>query len=275
MFMTVLSQDSYRGFSAPFSTPDGIRAGAQPSFVGRVLWPGQDQPSDVFVKLYEHDSCGVANEVVGYTANRIHSVRQPAAAAILILPKNLLPDLGVDLAAYVRPDTGLALCWVVSFEQAAKPFRYLRRLVTFTPHQLKAFIKSEFARKLAIVDSVTGNCDRHDANILVLDDLQYMAIDQGCVGGSKYWTTTWLDQNPANQLLDLVRTELGSTEFSAWRSRAILAAEAMEPKWREGAPEMRNAVAGLLADDDTDAIVDYILGRSLSTHFATSCRVLL
>jgi hypothetical protein len=275
MVMTVLSQESYRGFSAPFSTPDRIRAGAQPSFVGRVLWPGQDQPSEVFVKLYEHDSCGVANEVVGYVANRIHAIRQPAAAAILILPRNLLPDLGVELAAYVQPDTDLALCWAASFERAAKPFRYLRRLGTFTANQLKAFIKSDFARKLAIVDSVTGNCDRHDANILVLDDLQYMAIDQGCVGGGKYWTTTWLDQNPANQLLDLVRTELGSTEFSSWRSRAILTAEAMGPKWNEGVAELRDAVAGLLSDDDTDAIVNYVLGRSWPTHFATSCRMLL
>lgn len=272
----ILGEDSYRGFSASISElGDHARPGIQPIYVGRLIWPGESVPSDVVIKLYEPATCGVANEAIGYMANAVRDVQQPKRSAILILSKDALPSFQYNIEKYIDQATGFAACWVTSLEQNAKPFSYLRRLSTFSEKQATAFYKSKFSQVLAGVDHVTGNNDRHDGNFLYIDDLKYLAIDQGNIGGSPFWHTIWPDDSARNELLLQVQKNLSNSQFAAWQANAILEYEKTRSSWNLVSDEIGQTLRNLLTDEQISTIVTFMSGRADSNQFTESCGNLL
>ncbi|BDB29519.1 hypothetical protein CTP10_R69340 (plasmid) [Cupriavidus sp. P-10] len=274
--ISVLHADAYCGFSAWINDHDAVHAtGAQPVFVGRVLWPGASEPEDTVIKLYPADSCGVANEAIGFTANAIRGVSQPARGGVILLPQGMLPTFGADLTAYVDKGAGLAVCWAATFVQNAKPFRFLRRLASFNQSQLAAFFKSKFAHVLTGVDHVTGNSDRSDANFLYLDDMKYMAIDQGSVGGGPCWHTSWPDEMALNQLNLMARRELTPSQLSSWYTSVLQEGMATQDVWPAVSERVRGDLAGLLGPAQIDTIVEYMSARASNGTLAHACGRLL
>lgn len=274
--ITILTSDSYRGFSAHLGELlAGASAAAQPIFVGRVVWPDCDEAEDVVVKLYETSSCGVANETIGYMVNALRGVRQPKKCGVLLLSEHELPDLKNDLSDYIDPVTGLAACWITSFEASSRPFRYIRRLSSFSKKQSETFYSSPFCIRLTTVDHVTGNNDRHEGNFLYEDDLKYLAIDQGCVGGGKYWHTSWPEQNIRNELSLLAQGNLNGSRLAAWRAAAIMEYEKAQNDWIGILAEISSILPGLLVSDEIDCIIGYMKERATGPTFATSCERLI
>lgn len=274
--ITILASDSYRGFSAHLGDLlAGAKTAAQPIFVGRVIWPDCDQAEDVVIKLYETSSCGVANEAIGYVANALRGVRQPRRGGVLLLSVRELPDLKKDLNSFIDPATGLAACWITSFEASSRPFRYIRRLSSFSKKQSDAFYSSQFCIRLTTVDHVTGNNDRHEGNFLYEDDLKYLAIDQGCVGGSTHWHTSWPDRHARNELSLLAQANLNGSRLAAWRAAAIMEYEKAQSVWSGILAEISSMLPGLLATGDIDLIIEYMRARATGPTFATSCERLI
>ena len=274
--ITILTADSYRGFSAHLGEVlAGANAAAQPIFVGRVVWPGCDEAEDVVIKLYETSSCGVANEAIGYVANALRGVRQPRKSGVLLLSKQELPDLKKDLSTYIDPYTGFAACWITSFEASSRPFRYIRRLSSFSKKQSETFYSSQFCIRLATIDHVTGNNDRHEGNFLYEDDLKYMAIDQGCVGGGKFWHTSWPERNVRNELSLLAQDNLSASRLTAWRAAAIMEYEKSQNDWNAIFIEISSTLQGLLLTEEIDSIIEYMKERATGPAFASSCERLI
>lgn len=272
----ILTSDSYRGFSAHLGEfLAGAKTAAQPIFIGRVIWPGSQEAEDVVIKLYETHSCGVANEAIGYVINALRGVRQPRRGGVLLLSERELPDLHKNPGEYIDPGTGLAACWISSFEGASRPFRYLRRLSSFSRKQIDAFYSSSFCIRLTTVDHVTGNCDRHEGNFLYEDDLKYLAIDQGCIGGGKHWNTSWPDPNARNELSLLAQANLNGSRLAAWRAAAIMEYEKAQSSWTGILAEVSSALPGLLSADDIDTIIEYMKARATGATFAASCERLI
>lgn len=274
--ITILASDSYKGFSAHLeSGKANAEPGAQPIFIGRVIWPGSTTPTDAVIKLYQINTCGPANEVIGYAANSARAINQPKKSAILLLSKKELPNFGIDLDDFVDRRTGLAVCWITSFEQGATPFKFVRRLSTFSEKKAVAFFKSKFCRILAAVDHVTGNNDRHDGNFLYLDDLNYLAIDQGCVGGGLKWHATWPDKNPRNELFQSAQNALTALDMAGWKADAIMEHERSQSGWSVLLDGLRTGLQGLLEPDAIDMIVEYMADRADGSKFAICCGKLI
>ncbi|XYJ10297.1 hypothetical protein ACSUZJ_23470 [Telluria sp. B2] len=265
----VLTADSYRGFSV--SLPPSELNGAQPVFVGRLVWPGNSDSSDAVIKLYESNTCGVANEVIGFIANQARGVEQPSQAAIVLLSETNLAGIGVKLKPFVDKSTGLIACWATSLEQSAVPFKYVRQLSTFTAKQTKVFLQSKFCKILSSVDHVTGNNDRHEGNFLYVDDLKYLAIDQGCVGGGIHWHTTWPLASPRNELVELANRELPGSMIAAWASESIFEHNKTQGVWGSIEVLIRANLEGLLDHETAEIILNYMSGRAVANTFATSC----
>ena len=265
----VLTVDAYSGFLAFMG--EGAKAGAQPIFIGRIVWPGDGQPSDAVIKLYKIDTCGIANEAIGFAANRARGVMQPEKGAVLLLTREAMPDLGLDIEDYIDKETGVCACWATSFEQGAEPFKFIRRLSTFSQKQSDAFYKSKFCKLLAGVDYVTGNSDRHEGNFLYKDDLKYLAIDQGCVGGGLTWHKMWPDPNPRNEISILAQENLGSSHLAEWQTGAILEYEIAQQGWSKILDDIAKSLPGLLDADGISSIIDYMTGRATGSEFAVSC----
>lgn len=270
--ITILSVDCYRGLSA--SVAAGQR-GAQPAFIGRILWPGSAEPEDAFIKLYEASTCGTANEAIGYAVNALRGVAQPIKGAVLLLSKRELPQLGMDWENFVDPGSGIAACWVTSLEQDVKPFRYLRKLSSFSEKQSQAFYMSQFCKLLATVDLVTGNNDRHEGNFLYRDDLHYLAIDQGCVGGGVHWHTMFPDQTASSQLVRLAKENLKASQWAKWVADSIMEYESAQTGWAEILRKIAHALNGLLTPDEIAMITEYMASRASGLGFAKSCEKLI
>ena len=269
----ILTSDSYRGFSNDIH--DFGPGGAQPLFVGRIIWPGQTHASDFVIKLYHPDTCGIANEAIGYIANKVRRIAQPSNAAILLLEPSHLVGIHPSVEKYADPMTGLIATWVTSLEQNTKPFSYIRRLPTFSAKQAKAFYRSLFCKSLSSVDHVTGNNDRHSGNFLYIDDLKYLAIDQGCVGGGLHWHTTWPDNRATNQLLEIAHAELSGSELSSWTAEAILEHERTQAIWHNLKAEIESNLKYLLDNETSSTIVEYMSDRITGSTFTESCRKLI
>lgn len=265
----ILSSDSYRGFSTNLLLSSATDA--QPAFVGRLIWPDAVQSEDAVFKLYKTDTCGIANELIGYLLNKENRIAQPKLAAIVLLTPENLNGISLDLADYTDSASGMIACWTTSFEQETKPFKFARRLSTFTNRQIKAFYKSQFCKGLSIVDHVTGNNDRHEGNFLYKDDLHYLAIDQGCVGGGLYWHKTWPDRNARNELLALAHLELSTHEWKAWASETLVTHNNSSDQLRDYLQKMKAELASVLDDDAQELIVEYMSDRATDATFATSC----
>lgn len=265
--MHILTVDSYSGFLARLSATKG----AQAIFVGRVTWPGLAEPEDAIIKLYRKDTCGIANEVIGFEANLARGVSQPRHGAVLLLPKSVLPDLNLKLDEYVDAGTGICACWATSFEQGAEPFKFIRKLSSFSQKQTEAFYKSKFCKLLAGVDYVTGNNDRHEGNFLYKDDLNYLAIDQGCVGGGLAWHSMWPDPNPINELALLAQKNLTASHVANWQTEAIIEYQIAQESWRQILPGIENSLSGIIDKEHIDTIIDYMSDRANSHDFAKSC----
>lgn len=267
----ILTSDAYRGFSSWLkeATPSPKDA-IQVIFIGRIRWPEDHENTDAIIKIYKTNTCGVANEAIGYTANAMKGVDQPRRGAILLLDKTTLPDLGY-LNEFIDQATGLAVCWLTSYEQTAKPFRYIRRLPSFTDRQSHIFFRSQFCQRLAGVDHVTGNNDRHEGNFLYIDDLRYMAIDQGCVGGGAFWHTLWPDDNASNELLLLVKNNLTASQLSEWYASALADYHSATPLWADVIDKIGAILIDLLPQDQIQMIINYMAARSASNQFAESC----
>lgn len=265
--MQILTVDSYSGFLAPL----GSAQGAQPIFIGRITWPGALEPEDAVIKLYQKDTCGIANEVIGFEANAARGVAQPKQGAVLMLPRSALPDLNLTLDEYVDAATGLCACWVTSFEQGAEPFKFIRRLSSFSQKQAEAFYKSKFCKLLVGVDHVTGNNDRHEGNFLYKDDLHYIAIDQGCVGGGLTWHSMWPDPRPNNELALLAQRNLAPSHVANWQAEAIIEYQTAQESWRQIISGIANSLLGLIEKEHIETITDYMSERANSHDFAKSC----
>jgi len=265
----ILSADSYRGFSSNLALSG--HTGAQPAFIGRLIWPGVEKADDAVFKLYETDTCGIANEVIGYLLNEFNGITQPKSAAIVLLSPERLLGVNVKLDRFIDLSSGMVACWATSFEQNTKPYRFVRRLSSFTERQTKAFYKSAFCKRLSSVDHITGNNDRHEGNFLYVDDLNYFAIDQGCVGGGLRWHTTWPDRGARNELLELARSALTSSELATWIGQALIAHGKSAESWIKNLCEVDLSLQNLLSDDARDTIVEYMNDRAVGATFATSC----
>lgn len=270
--VSVLQADAYCGFSAWIHDHDAAHvSGAQPVFVARVMWPGSIEPEDAVIKLYPADSCGVANEVIGYTANAARGVAQPSRGGVLLLPRSMLPVFEGDLSVFLDPRENLAVCWVASFVQNAKPFRFLRRLASFNRCQLDAFFKSEFAHVLTSIDHVTGNSDRSDANFLYRDDMTYVAIDQGAIAGGPHWHATWPDDMAPNQLNVMARNAMTASQLSCWFASVLREGNATQAAWPSVTEQLRTNLAGLLDAEHIDTIVNYMSARASNEALAQAC----
>lgn len=263
----VLSADSYRGTSSNLLD---MGRSAQPVFIGRVIWPGDPTPIEAIVKPYEIDTCGVANDAIGYIANAALGISQPRRAAILLLSEKQLAGLGIPSEKFFDARSGVCACWVTTYEQGANPFKYIRRASTFSERQLKAFYKSTFCRKLASVDHATGNNDRHEGNFLFIDDLHYLAIDQGCVAGGLLWHRFSPDPNPRNEIRILAQTECNASEWALWVSETLIEHERTQAAWPAISLMLAGIVAGLLEAEDFETIVEYIEGRVTGPKLAES-----
>jgi hypothetical protein len=269
----ILTSDSYRSQSTTVFDLDG--GAAQPVFIGRIVWPGQTTASDAVIKLYQTKTCGIANEVIGYIANAIRGIAQPANAAVLLLPLDALKGIAVPPVDFVDTASGYVMCWATSLEQNTKPFKFIRRLSTFSDRQAKAFYKSKFCKRLSSIDHVTGNNDRHDGNFLYVDDLNYMAIDQGCVGGSLQWHLTWPDSNPKNEIIECTRNGLDKSDWASWVADALLEHMKTQNDWAEIEDKLLQNLAGLLDADLTETIVDYMRDRASGPTFTAKCGLLI
>ena len=267
----ILTSDSYRGLSVNLAASSIDTSGAQPVFVGRLVWPGTNRTDDYLIKLYPPTTCGIANEVIGYAANALRSIAQPKKAAILLLPPNAVSGLGFDAADFIDEKSGLIACWLTSFEQGAKPFKYIRRMPSFSKKQATAFLRSKFCIALTTVDYVTGNSDRHDGNYLYIDDLNYLAIDQGCVGGGVYWHKNYPDKFAINELVKTAQATLNSSEMAAWTSQALLEHGKTQSEWKHILPTMGLALQGILDAEAIKTIVQYMGDRATGEAFATAC----
>ncbi len=268
----ILSTDSFRG---PSTTLLNFGKSAQPVFIGRVLWPGDSIPTDAIVKPYETGTCGVANESIGYIANTVLGIAQPKRAAVLLLSESALSGLGYPTKDFVDIESGLCLCWVTTYEQETKPFKFIRRASTFSQRQLKAFYKSRFCRQLASIDHATGNNDRHEGNFLYIDDLHYLAIDQGCVGGGPLWHRFSPESNPRNEVLALAQSECNASEWATWVSETLVEHQKTQQAWALIRSNIERFVADLLDPADLETIVEYIDGRISGPKLAESLGRLL
>lgn len=270
--LTILSADAYRGFSAPYEIS---AQGAQPSFIGRILWPDSVEPEEAFIKLYQTSTCGTANEAIGYAANELRGVKQPRKGAILLLSQRELPELNIATADFVDAESGLTACWATTLEPEAKPFRFIRKLSSFSQKQAIAFYRSTFCHRLAVVDHVTGNNDRHEGNFLYLDDLDYLAIDQGCVGGGLYWHKMFPDNTAKNEIVALAQQNLVDSQLGEWRGRAMMEYQREHTRWSAFLVRLQVELFGLLADDEIESIVTYMEDRANGPNFAKSCERLI
>jgi hypothetical protein len=271
--VTILPSDSFRGFSAAIDQP-GQAIGDTVKFIGRVCWPGDANPTDAYVKVYRPSTCGVANEAIGYAVNTLRSVPQPRRGAVLVLSYAQASTI-VDDATFIDSEEGTALCWATALELDAKPLRYMRTLPSFSEKQLLAFIKSSFTHRLSEVDHVTGNNDRNNGNILYLDDLNYLAIDQGNIGGGLNWHTLWPDAAATNELIRLAHRTLARSDLAAWQSAVILEHQRTALKWPEYIGKIQPALQGLLDEAQAATICEYMLGRASGNGLANSCGALL
>lgn len=269
----ILSTDAFRGPSTLLLDMGGKTA--QPVFIGRVIWPGDSVPTDAVVKPYEAGTCGVANEAIGYIANSLLGIAQPERAAILLLTEDSIAGLGFPTEKFIDRDSGLCLSWVTTHEQGTKPFRYIRRTSTFSEKQLKAFYRSRFCRQLASVDHVTGNNDRNEGNFLYFDELHYLAIDQGCVGGGIYWHILSPDSNPKNEIRALAQSECSSSEWAIWVSETLTEHQRTQQTWAMVDSKIGEIVTDLLDADDLQTIVEYMDRRVSGSRLAESLGRLL
>lgn len=270
--ITILAADSYKGYSAPMqNSREEPFVSAQPIFIGRVLWPGSKEPEDTVIKMYKAATCGTANEAIGYAANALRGVKQPSKGAILLLSRRELPKFDIELDEFIDEATGFTACWATSLEQNTTPFCFVRRLPSFSEKQIKAFYKSTFCHRLVTVDHVTGNNDRHEGNFLYADDLNYLAIDQGCIGGGLHWHTMWPDMNPKNTLLLLAKNTLKPSELSKWEADAIMEHERSQTAWPGNLDQIGAALEGILESDEIKTIVEYMRNRAIGTTFVASC----
>ncbi|WP_232346244.1 hypothetical protein [Cupriavidus sp. USMAA2-4] len=264
-----MTSDVYGGFASWIESADTAHApGAQPIYVGRVTWPGTTEAEDTVIKLYPASSCGVANEVIGYIANAKRGIPQPPRGGIILLPEATLPAFALDVAKYVDKKSGFAVCWATSLVQNAKPFKFYRRLVAFDRTRLNAFLKSNFCHTLTGLDHITGNNDRSDANFMCVDDLKYLAIDQGSIGGSDHWHINWVDDNPKNQLLALARDELAVSQYAAWQAHALSESNTTRDLWPQTNSELQTNLKPLLKADQIATILEYMSGRATITTLA-------
>lgn len=271
-----LGNDAYRGFTAPFDTArKATGAGDCASFVGRIAWPGEPIPSAAVIKLYGKETCGTANELIGYFVNALRCVAQPQAAAVLLLTEQQVPPLILNAGEYLDSASGLVACWVTSYEQNATPYSFIRRLPTFTERQRHTFYQSTFCRALASVDCSTGNNDRHEGNYLYVDDLNYLAIDQGCVGGGHYWHRNWPEANPRNEIVQAAKQALTPVQLARWVGRAIIEHENCAQGVGGGLEGVRHLLPGLLSAEAIDTIVKYMQERTLGPHFNQVCGSLI
>ena len=200
---------------------------------------------------------------------------QPKYGGILLLSKEALPDFQYDVTPYVDEDSGLAVCWATSLEQNAKPFSYFRRLSSFTERQILAFYESSFSQTLVGVDHVTGNSDRHEGNFLYIDEMRYLAIDQGSVGGGAFWHTMWPDAYAQNKIFDRTKATLSKASFSKWSAKAILEVEATYQVWESLPDTLRPILRNLLNDEQISIIFEYLATRSEPGHFKNKIGKLL
>ncbi|NHZ33932.1 hypothetical protein [Massilia rubra] len=107
------------------------------------------------------------------------------------------------------------------------------------------------------------------------DDLKYLAIDQGCVGGGKYWHTSWPDPHPRNELAILAQSFLNGSQLAAWRAAALMEYGNAQSSWDAILAHVSAMLPGLLDADDIDTIVEYMRGRATGPAFATSCERLI
>ncbi|RJF99052.1 hypothetical protein [Noviherbaspirillum saxi] len=267
----ILTSDAYRGFSASIQDNPQAETGAQPIFVGRLAWPEQEDVVDAVIKLYGATTCGIANEVIGYVVNALVGVNQPRRGAVLLLPREVLPPFDFDLTPYVDQATGTAVCWVTSFEQNTKPFRYIRKLSSFTDQRLQAFYKSVFCQLLTGVDHATGNNDRHEGNFLYIDDLHYLAIDQGNIGGGQFWHQLWPDNNARNELLQLVQKHLNASQIAVWHTQALTNYQKIYTAWNNISEHLSDLLVGLLTKEQIDTIISYMNERVHGNSYQLAC----
>lgn len=269
----ILSSDSYHGFAAELAT--GVPSNRVPdqiAFIGRVKWDAGSPVQAAVVKVYRHETCGVANELIGYVMNHYRGVAQPRKAAVMLLRPDQLPPMFADSTPFVNPDAAVAVCWLTSFEANARPFSTVRRPSSFSTRESTAFYCSEFCRALASVDTVTGNNDRHDGNFLYVDDLHYLAIDQGCVGGGPRWHLAWPDFNPSNEIVRAIEGELTDARRNQWYSHAILEHEQSAPQFLEGIEALKQLLPGLIGDDEIVVISEYMQKRVPAEVFSKICQ---
>jgi hypothetical protein len=176
-----------------------------------------------------------------------------------------------DANDFVDKTSGLVACWITTFEQGAKPFKYIRRMSSFSKKQAVAFLRSKFCTSLTTVDHITGNSDRHDGNYLYIDDLHYLAIDQGCVGGGIYWHKNYPDKFATNELIRTAQATLSPSEMSAWTSQALLEHGKTQDEWENILPKMDAALQGILEAETIKTIVQYMGDRAIGDAFAKSC----
>lgn len=268
----ILGADSYGGFSAWLEESNPVaKKGAQPIYVGRLRWPNEAESTDAVIKLYETSTCGVANEVIGYVANALCGVSQPSKGAALLLPQDALPSMPSDISPYIDAETGIALCWATSLEQGGKPFKFMRKLSTFSEQQVQAFYKSKFCQTLTGVDHGTGNNDRHEGNFLYIDDFHYKAIDQGAIGGSPFWHTMWPDGMAKNELLTLVHKTLKPSQKAPWHSGALLTYEEIRSSWARISDTLPTTLRGLLEPEQVTTIIEYMARRVADHSFEERC----
>ncbi len=183
----------------------------------------------------------------------------------------MLPSFSIDVSPFIDPHTDLAMCWATSFEGNAKPFRFVRQLSTFDEKQLQAFYGSAFCKKLTGVDHVTGNSDRHEGNFMYIDDLKYLAIDQGSVGGGQFWHSMWPEKNSRNELLLLVHEHLKASQIATWQYEALVQFTHTAEIWAAVSMELTGALPGLLSKDEIATILKYMNERVIDTKFANQC----
>ena len=98
-----------------------------------------------------------------------------------------------------------------------------------------------------------------------------MAIDQGCVGGGKYWHKSWPDANARNELALLAQKFLHGSQLAKWQADAIMEYEKSQPSWSGILAQISSIIPSLLEKDEIETIVEYMQGRTAGTAFAISC----
>lgn len=263
----VLTSESLIGFNGWLDGKDGH---LNPVFIGEFRHPDGDITA--YCKLYDENTKGIINEIVGFLAAYALGISQPQHAFITMLPSTRLP--GFAATAKSRPENrwmqgkSNVLCFCTSRLDGHSAAIHLDSAIGFSWNELCEDIArwQEYGAAVALDENI-AHADRHANNLLRLAKQRYALIDNGRLVNSlgEQWDCTMLDAGRLynNRLFSLLESRSGgSPGKDEIGSKAVLCAEQHPHKLKSVEEELLFWLNTFLAQPEYQAFRQFLTDRT-------------